>query len=409
MDLRYGLSGLGGDIISPGDTNNSNGGGGASITPVRVKDIVLNDSHPKFEEVGGWNGLGTIFYITTANPVYGEQTTEQKAKPALSNTKQFPLINEIVYVFSLPNPDNQLGGTSEEQYYLNTVNVWNSQHHNALPNGLTLEENQKADYTSSAAGNVRRVEDGSTEINLGSTFVERSNINPLLPFEGDIIYEGRWGNSIRFGSTVTGSINDWSETGANGDPITILRNGEDPDNNPDGWVPVVEDINNDLSSIWMTSTQQIPIEVASSNYNSYSTPPETPNQYVGTQVILNSDRILLNSKTDHIMFSSATSINMNAVDSVNIDTEEHVVDANSILLGNKDATEALMLGNKTIDLMGKMLDEMIAVNTQLSALVSLPPGAPFAPLNAQAIQSQTKLTSYKGQLNSLLSKQNKTI
>ena len=309
----------------------------------------------------------------------------------------------------MPNPDNQLGGTSGEQYYFNTVNVWNSQHHNALPNGLTLKENQKADYTSSAAGNVRRIEDGSTDINLGSTFVERSNINPLLPFEGDIIYEGRWGNSVRFGSTVTGSINDWSETGDNGDPIIILRNGEDPDNNPDGWVPVVEDINNDLSSIWMTSTQQIPIEVASSNYNSYSTPPETPNQYVGTQVILNSDRILFNSKTDHIMLSSATSINMNAVDSVNIDTEEHIVDANSILLGNKDATEALMLGNKTIDLMGKMLDEMIAVNTQLSALVSLPPGAPFAPLNAQAIQSQTKLTSYKGQLNSLLSKQNKTI
>ena len=109
------------------------------------------------------------------------------------------------------------------------------------------------------------------------------------------------------------------------------------------------------------------------------------------------------------MLSSATSINMNAVGSVNIDTEEHIVNASSILLGNKDATEALMLGNKTINLMGKMLDEMIAVNTQLSALISLPPGAPFAPLNAQAIKSQTLLSSYKGQLNSLLSKQNKTI
>jgi hypothetical protein len=408
MDFRYGLSGLGSNIISPGDTS-TGGGGGTTISPVRIVDIVLNDSHPRFEEVGGWNGLGTIFFQSTQAPIFGEQTSNEKAKPALSNSKQLPLINEIVYVFSLPNPDNQLGGTSEEQYYFNTVNIWNSQHHNALPNGLTLEENQKADYTSSAAGNVRRIEDGSTEINLGSTFVERSNINPLLPFEGDIIHEGRWGNSVRFGSTVTGSVNDWSETGENGDPITILRNGEDPDNNPDGWVPVVEDINKDLSSIWMTSTQQIPIEVASSNYNSYNSPPETPNQYVGTQVIANSDRILLNSKTDHIMLSSATSINMNAVDSVNIDTEEHIVDASSVLLGSKDATEALMLGNKTIELMGKLIDEMNAINTQLSALVSLPPGAPFAPLNAQAIQSQTKLISYKGQLNSLLSKQNKTI
>lgn len=408
MDVRYGLSGLGSNILSPGDTS-TGGGGGTTISPVRVVDIILNDSHPRFEEVGGWNGLGTIFFQSTQAPVFGEQQTDERAKPALSNTKQLPLINEIVYVFSLPNPNNQLGGTSEELYYFNSINVWNSQHHNALPNGLTLEENQKADYTSSAAGNVRRIEDGSTEINLGSTFVERSNINPLLPFEGDIIHEGRWGNSIRFTSTVTGSVNDWSETGENGDPITILRNGENPDNNPDGWVPVVEDINKDLSSVWMTSTQQIPIEVASSNYNSYNSPPETPNQYVGTQIIANSDRILLNSKTDHIMLSSATSINMNAVNSINIDTEEHIVDASSVLLGSKDATEALMLGNKTIELMGKLIDEMNAINTQLSALISLPPGAPFAPLNAQAIQSQTKLTSYKGQLNSLLSKQNKTI
>lgn len=404
-EIKYGLTGLNYLTLPDelGGNNNSN-----PITPVRVIDIVLNDSHPKFEEVGGWNGIGTIFYLTTSDPTL-INVTEQIAKPSLSNIKQYPLINEIVYLFSLPNPNNQNGGDEQSQFYFNTVNIWNSQHHNALPNGLTLEENQKADYTSSAAGNVRRIEDGSTEINLGSTFVERSNINPLLPFEGDIIHEGRWGNSIRFSSTVSGSSNDWSETGNNGDPITILRNGEDPDNNPDGWVPVVEDINKDLSSIWMTSTQQIPIEVASSNYNSYSTPPETPNQYVGTQIIANSDRILLNSKTDHIMLSSATSINMNAVDSVNIDTEEHIVDASSILLGSKDATEALMLGNKTIELMGKLIDEMNAINTQLSALVSLPPGAPFAPLNAQAVASQTLLTSYKAQLNTLLSKQNKTI
>ena len=381
------------------------------IVSVRVVDIILDSDHPKFVEYGGWNSIGTIFFSPVKYP--GLKLTKSSlsnAKPLLSNTKLYPLINELVSIIALAStPSIGQNSTEVSLYYFPPINIWNSQHHNALPNGLTLEENQKADYTSSAAGNVRRIEDGSTEINLGSTFVERSNINPLLPFEGDVIYEGRWGNSIRFTSTVTGSVNDWSETGENGDPITILRNGEDPDNNPDGWVPVVEDINKDLSSIWMTSTQQIPIEVASSNYNSYSTPPETPNQYVGTQVIANADRILLNSKTDHIMLSSATSINMNAVDSVNIDTEEHIVDASSILLGSKDATEALMLGNKTIELMGKLIDEMNAINTQLSALVSLPPGAPFAPLNAQAIASQTLLTSYKAQLNTLLSKQNKTI
>jgi len=406
MDYREGLSALGSMMIGPAEQGGG-GGGGSPFTPVRVIDIVLNDQHPKFKEVGEWNGIGTIFYLTTENPTT-QDVSEQKAKCALSNLKQYPLINEIVYLFSLPDPSSQNSGDNGIQYYFNTVNVWNSPHHNALPNGLVLSEDQQKDYQNTEAGAVRRVTDGSTEINLGATFKEKSNINPLLPFEGDIFQEGRWGNSIRFGSTVKGFTN-WSEAGENGDPITLIRNGEDPNNGDEGWIPVVEDINNDLSSIWMTSTQQIPIEVASSNYNSYTSPPTTPNQYVGTQVIANSDRILLNSKTDHIMLSSATSINMNAVDSVNIDTEEHVVDASSILLGSKDATEALMLGNKTIDLLGKMIDEMNAINSQLSALVSLPPGAPFTPLIGQAVASQTRLISVKGQLNSLLSKQNKTI
>ena len=406
MDYREGLSALGSMMIGPAEQGGG-GGGGSPFTPVRVIDIVLNDQHPKFKEVGEWNGIGTIFYLTTENPTT-QDVSEQKAKCALSNLKQYPLINEIVYLFSLPDPSSQNSGDNGIQYYFNTVNVWNSPHHNALPNGLVLSEDQQKDYQNTEAGAVRRVTDGSTEINLGATFKEKSNINPLLPFEGDIFQEGRWGNSIRFGSTVKGFTN-WSEAGENGDPITLIRNGEDPNNGDEGWIPVVEDINNDLSSIWMTSTQQIPIEVASSNYNSYTSPPTTPNQYVGAQVIANSDRILLNSKTDHIMLSSATSINMNAVDSVNIDTEEHVVDASSILLGSKDATEALMLGNKTISLLGKMIDEMNAINSQLSALVSLPPGAPFTPLIGQAVASQTRLISVKGQLNSLLSKQNKTI
>ena len=47
-----------------------------------------------------------------------------------------------------------------------------------------------------------------------ATFVEKSNIHPLLPFAGDIIHQGRWGNSIRFGSTaksantISGRVDD---------------------------------------------------------------------------------------------------------------------------------------------------------------------------------------------------------
>ena len=106
MDVRYGLSALGDDIQSPGMGGGGGGGGGTTLIPVRVVDIVLNDTHPKFDEVGGWNGLGTIFYISVSAPVFGTQTSENKAKPAQSNIKQLPLINEIVFIFPLPDPNS---------------------------------------------------------------------------------------------------------------------------------------------------------------------------------------------------------------------------------------------------------------------------------------------------------------
>ncbi len=56
--------------------------------------------------------------------------------------------------------------------------------------------------------------------------------------------------------------------GTNGDPILIIRNGQGTQNE-EGWVPTVEDINNDESSIYATSTQKIPLKASSTNYFSY--------------------------------------------------------------------------------------------------------------------------------------------
>ena len=156
------------------------------------------------------------------------------------------------------------------------ISLWNHPHHNAYPNPITknLPNYQQNDYQQTEAGSVRRVTDGSTDIKFNSpinpsqaTFIERTNIHPLLPFAGDVIYQGRWGNSIRFGSTakpiVGEAINDWSEVGENGSPLTIIRNGQNPNEGDEGWVPITENINDDLSSIYCTSTQQIPPPPAS--------------------------------------------------------------------------------------------------------------------------------------------------
>ena len=230
----------------------SNNGMG-QISSVRVKKIILDDkSDPElFKKYGDWNSIGLILYEDAKNPLPSDDSRyeENFAYPLFPNIKQYPLINELVYIIRLASPDIQSNTNNITTYYFPPINNWNSIHHNAIPNNVfdsTLPESQQKDYTQTSGGNVRRVTDGSTEIPLGSTFVEKTDIKSLLPYEGDVIYEGRWGNSMRIGSTVNNAYisNNWSTSGNNGDPLIILRNGQYNDGK-DPWIPIIEDINKD--------------------------------------------------------------------------------------------------------------------------------------------------------------------
>lgn len=379
-----------------------------SIRAVRVLSIILDETHPRFKELGEWNGLGIIEYEDIINPL--PSPSLPIARPLTGNFKNLPLINEVVYIITLPNTEIESISSNTIEYYINIVSLWNHPHHNAFPTfPNTLPPTQQKDYIQTEVGNVRRVTDQSTEIFLGKTFKERSNIHPILPFEGDMIYEGRWGNSIRISSTVKDSPNTWSTVGENGDPILIIRNGQGIQT-AEGWVPTIEDINNDDSSIYATSTQKIPLKASSTNYDSYKTAPSSPDQYAGKQIIINSGRLIFNSTTDHILLSSAQTIGFNAVKGFNFDTKANfVINAPSIKLGSKNATEPLLLGNQTVNLLNQLIVNLQAFMTICSTLVSTPPGTPLGPLNIVAGQMSTILNGLQQNLNSLKSKNNFTV
>jgi hypothetical protein len=378
------------------------------IRAVRVLSIVLDETHPRFKELGEWNGLGTIEFEDVINPLPSPSLLI--AKPLQGNSKNLPLINEIVYIISLPNTDIASISSNTISYYINTVSLWNHPHHNAFPTSPNnLPPTQQKDYAQTALGNVRRITDQSTEIFLGKTFKERSNIHPLLPFEGDIIYEGRWGNSIRIGSTVKNTINNWSTTGSNGDPITIIRNGQGTQTE-EGWIPTIEDINNDDSSVYFTSTQKIPLKASSTSYLSYkNNPPQIPDQYAGKQIIINSGRLVFNSTLDHILFSSKKSINLNAQESVNIDAPIVTLQSGKVYLGSKNATEPLLLGNKTISTLNNLITNLSAFLQICATVVSTAPGTPIVPLNLAASQLSSQLKVIQGNLEKLKSNSNYTV
>jgi len=380
----------------------------------RIVSIVLDATHPRFKELGEWNGLGTIEYTLVDQPIPSSQVYPT-AKPYDPSIRNFPLINEIVYIAQLPDTDIGRFTSSKKSYYMSVVGLWNHPHHNAFPqNSNVLPPSQQKDYIETEAGSVRRVTDQSTEIFLGRTFVERGNIHPLLPFEGDRIIEGRWGNSIRFGSTVTGSVNTWSSTGTNGDPITILRNGQGIQSD-EGWIPTIEDINNDDSSIYLTSTQKIPLQSQAVEINQYFSYPDngkptTPNEYAGKQIILNSGRLVFNTTQDHLLLSSQKSIGFTAVESINFDTTGPVtLQAGEVYLGSKNATEPVLLGQSTINLLQTLLQELATLTNILSLQIGVPPGAPLAPTNTQAALTNATITNLLTQLNGLMSNSVKTV
>ena len=383
----------------------------SNIFAVRVRHIILDETTETkvFSEYGGWSSIGCIFFDKINEPNPNPQfTTDNFARPLFPNQSAIPLKNEIVYVMTMPNSSIQENVNEVDYYYFQSVNIWGSTHHNAIPNPInnndTIPESQTQDYQQTETGNVRRVTDGGTDIDLGDTFEEKLEVRNLLPYEGDYIYQGRWGNTIRLGSTVTDATipNTWSSTGEDGDPIMILKNGQhDEDTEP--WVPQVEDINTDLSSIYLTSTQTLPIDVASKNYNSYFSSPVATEVFDSEQVVINSGRILFNAKSDNILLSSFDTINLNSLNSLNVDTPKTIIQSREIYLGDKYATEPVILGNTFLTDFEDLLKKLVKMSKSLTTpIAEFPPKKPVKTLIPDAmgvlLQSQKmigRLRKYK--------------
>ena len=478
-----------------------------------------------------------------------------KASPLFPNIKNYPLKNETVYLLSFPGGNFSSNPGDVKYYYLSPVKIWpNATNTNPTPN--TAENIQGSNQNKS----LQEIELGSPNVSTkqqtsnfkpGTYFTEKSNIFPLFPFEGDVIVEGRFGNSIRFGSTdiqygsnttqniitkqfeesytypsgetdlplsfnsklvavnnkveaffqkydddkisifiesvesqvsnpnniVAGelaklraqkaqdlvlslsnfkynisvnsrigdtpyipgrdkpddpkylkdqytsikilvqgtevidqpsqpqSLNNWSISGSNGDPITILRNGQNPELTGSALSLTVEDINKDLSSAYFTSTQNIPIEVSSKNdYLSYGeNQPTDPKEYNKAQIILNSGRLAFNTTQDHIMLSSKKSINLNSIEGVNVDTIGPVViEAPEIKLGSNDAEESVLLGDSTVDLLQSLISDLSSLTKIMGSQIGNN-GILLEPMGTTARTISNNLDTYQTQLDSLKS------
>jgi hypothetical protein len=392
-----------------------------SFLRVRVLDIVLNNNHPRFPDVGEWNGIGTIYF----EPLDGRSINVNYAYPIFPQIKMYPLVNEIVLLAGIPSKfveDEQ--NTDTVYYYFPPTGIWNHPHHNAYPaitNYSKLQEEQSNDYESVNGAYVRRIDEDPTGINLNftkyanpsqDTFVEKADIHPLLSFNGDVIYEGRWGNSLRFGSTISTPPNsqllinnNWSVTGSNGDPITILRNGQPTNSTDEGWIPITEDTSKDLSSIYLTSYQKIPFSIANENFVSYTTPPTTPAQFTHPQIIINSDRIILNAKSDSILISGQNSVGLSSNNSINLEAKQIYLDGTDIKLGSKNASQPALKGDITVEYLKILINELKNITEALKTVQNWPNGTPVpnSTMLTVANSAQNVLNSVYNNIDSIKS------
>jgi len=210
-------------------------------------------------------------------------------------------------------------------------------------------------------------------------------------------------------SKLFSNLNEWSEIGNDDNPITILSNGFSYE---PGDKFHVEKINKDLSTIYLTSTQKLPLQPDRTGNVNPLTNPINPSKYYNAQIIINSDRVTLNSKKDEVMIFAKTNVEISTKNIINLNANERIhLNGGTVFLGtinNQLPSEPLVLGNKTYDLLLDLLGGMYEFGTSLSTVIGSPEGAPAIDINTAAEGLLNTLDRATDRLEGILSQQNFT-
>lgn len=286
-----------------------------SISYGIVNSVVINEDDGSVDEI--------IAYIP-------DRARNVKVYPAAKNITVLPLVNEYILCVQ----KRETGWV-----YLDVIS-----------NNTSIISNSKA-------GDINII-DASGNITFGTNYIP-NDLPSLKKYEGDVLMQGRFGNSIRLGSKHAENSNEWNLDGADGTPIICVRNGKGDQ----------ESLSNDNSFLYLTSDQSLPIE--NESYSTY----ERPDRYVGSQAVIGADRIVFYSKDDNIILSSKRD--------VGIKTDKWNIDITTLL-------DVILDTVKALDAVAGELSKQ-AENTSL-IIVPTPNGPSGLPTNAgsfKAISTQT--------------------
>jgi hypothetical protein len=358
--------------------------GGNNMIPVRVIDVILDDTHEEWDKLGRSEAVGAIKYRLLKKDIEeSDSTVLPVAYPISSDLKKFPLKNEIVLLTSAPGYGLDTSNLNVKTYYNTIVNLWNHPNHAAFPDDI------------------------DKELDLGKDIDELTDVNPMQPFPGDIILDGRQGQSLRL-TGFPSPKNEFVDSTNIGKPLTILSNGQKQADNP--YDPIIEDVNEDASSIYLTSDHLVPLSQVRNKVKSYGVRVKPPlaNEYKGSQVVVNGGRLYFNAKEEGIFLNSNEYLELQS-NYINLDGVKEVsIDAELIFLGEKVAKapqstkEPVLKGTATVNYIKELIDIMSDIAQSMS--VAANGGGPVGSLNTEGSAALATLKILKGKTGPLQSK-----
>ena len=121
--------------------------------------------------------------------------------------------------------------------------------------------------------------------------------------------------------------------------------------------------------------------------------------------------IVLNAKNDSVLIGSKKGINLSTEEYINVKSRNLFIDSQNVKLGDEKATEPLLLGDKTTDLLSRLITQLTSICNILIIDQIYPGGVPVpnAPMNQAATNALSVLNEIQSQLPNLKSKVSKTI
>lgn len=364
--------------------------------PAEVKEVIYSDATPTLI-------YGVRVKILDDQPVEDEESPNVvTAVPLNYNVLRIPIVGEVVLVLRAPSSFATGVRNSQTLYYIDVVSLQSSTHHNALPTiankkSATAEQSNNSDnYNESSSGNTKQESDPK----LDSDFQENPTAKPLQHYVGDVIFEGRYGQSIRFSTTPkSGKFTvapRWS--GSAGNPISIFRNSRQGTDTKRINDFVTEDFTKEDNILVLASGQNIQFEQASGILDAINSKKITSwkDENWGTtpQALLSSGRIVFNSTQKEIIAFAKNGIGLSTETSIALDAKESIsINSAKIELG-VDADEPLILGNKWKSWAESLIDD-------LGKLTVVTPAGPSSPLSASP--QWPTIASLKSKIPDLLS------